>query len=853
MDSSRPPRSSPSRTRGAPRRALLLLFFLSGAAALIYEVLWLKELGLLFGVTAHAAATTLAVFFLGLAAGSLVWGRRVATDPNPLRTYASLELGIALTAALYFGLVSFYRGLYPHLFAWFGDAPALFLFVKLLLAAGVLFLPAFLMGGTLPVMGQYLVRRSSELGRTASALYALNTFGAAVGALAAGFVLPAYLGFRWSYLLAMGINVVVAATAGWWSSGESGVATQLPAADPTREAARGVERDARAEGRADNDVPPTLIVLLALASGFLTLGLEVLWTRMFAQVLQNSVYTFSLILAVFLGSLALGSLLAHALCRKATPPRATLQAILLAAGILVGLSPVVFVRLTEGLSYFGSGLGWNAYLVAVFGVTTLVLLPPVVAAGSVFPYLMKLSEGRMTSAGKTIGRLASLNTFAAILGSLAAGFVLLDWIGLWRSLVVGAMGYFLLALLAGGRPRSRSGAWRAGVAVAGILGAVLVPVVVSLPTVSLEEGEEIVDLREGAAGTVAVVSRGGDLRLKVNNTYSLGTSGAAINERVQAWLPLSLHPEPRSAFFLGLGTGITAGAALDFPLERLLAAELDGGVVRASRVHFAPWTNGLFTDPRARVVTEDGRNVLLGTGETWDVVIADIFLTYRAGVGALYTREHFAAVYSALEPDGIFAQWLPMFDLSEEEFGIVARTMLDVFPQVTLWRRSVSPEFPVYALVAQKRPAPLQPDVLASHLDLLKRSDRLPGNVWLQNIPLAAYAGNVSVSRELFDHYPLSTDDRRPLEYSAPRTERDSKGTGTTPVLAWDALARFSARLLEQTPPEADPYLRGVDPVVRRQVRAGLAYYQYTTLRRMGRAAEAQEALLEYRSLLAPP
>ena len=846
MDSKPTPPATPPPTPGVPRPALLVLFFLSGAAALIYEVLWLKELGLLFGVTAYAAATTLAIFFLGLAAGSLVWGSRAATDRNPLRTYAVLEVGIALSAGLYFGLVAAYRELYPYLFARFGDAPGLFTAVKLLLAAGVLFLPAFLMGGTLPVMGQYLVRRASELGRTASALYALNTFGAAVGALAAGFVLPAHLGFRASYLLAMTINCVVAAAAGWWS---------------TREPLPGVDRPVKAAGNADDaepaaaaadDIPPTTIGLLALASGFLTLGLEVLWTRMFAQVLQNSVYTFAMILAVFLGSLGVGSLLAHVLCRRGTPSRPTLQALLLAAGILVGLSPVFFLRLTEGLSYFGSGLGWNAYLAAVFGVTTLVLLPPVVAAGSVFPYLMKLSEGSMTSAGRTIGRLASLNTFAAILGSLAAGFVLLDWIGLWWSLAAGAVAYFVLALGVGGRVRTRSAAWRTAAAVAGILGALALPATSSLPTVSLEEGEVLVDLREGAAGTVAVVSRAGDLRLKVNNSYSLGTSGAAVNERVQAWLPLSLHPAPRSAFFLGLGTGITAGAALDFPLERLLAAELDAGVVWASRKHFAPWTNGLFTNPRARVVTEDGRNVLLGMRQTWDLVIGDIFLTYRAGVGALYTREHFAAVHAALEPEGLFVQWLPMFDMSEEEFGIVARTMLDVFPQVTLWRRSVSPEFPVYALVAEKRPAPLRLEVLTSHLERLKRPDRLPGNVWLQNIPLAAYAGNISASRALFAGSPISTDDRRPLEYSAPRTERNSKGAGATPVLAWGPLARFGARLLDQTPPEADPYLARVDPATRRQVRAGLAYYRYSSLRRMGSLAEAEEALLEYRALLAP-
>lgn len=838
----------------APRSLLLLLFFLSGAAALVYEVLWLKQLGLLFGVTAYAAATTLAIFFLGLATGSLVWGRRVASDPRPLRTYALLELGIAVSAVLYFGLVDLYRGLYPHLFARFGDTPSLFLLVKLSLATGVLFLPAFLMGGTLPVMGQYLVRRASELGRTASALYAVNTLGAAFGALAAGVLLPAWLGFRLSYLVAMATNLLVAAVAGWWSAREPVLDLAAEVAcetDGSGEAGTAVLPQPSQSGGLDD----RLIALLAFASGFLTLALEVLWTRMFAQVLQNSVYTFAMILTVFLVALALGSLLAHLLCRRTAPVGTSLQVLLVSAGLLVGLSPLLFQRLTRGLDYYGSELGWSAYLVAVLGVTAAVLLPPVVAAGSVFPYLMKLSEDRMRSAGRTIGRLASINTFAAILGSLAAGFLLLNWIGLWGSLRLAAAAYLALAILMGWRAGSRPAQVLGAVAVAGVLGLAFLPAYARLPLVSLDPdaGERLVAVWEGASGTVAVVDRSGDRRLKLNNSYPLGGSQAAVNERVQAWLPLGLHPRPRALFFLGLGTGITAGAALDFPVERVTVCEINPDVVRASREHFAPWTNGLFQDPRVRVVVEDGRNFLLGTPERYDLVIGDIFLTYRAGVGTLYTREHFAAIAERLEPGGLFVQWLTMFDLTAAEFGTIARALLDVFPQVTLWRRSVSPQFPVFALVAQKREAPLRLEMLTGNLARLARPGKLPPEVWLHNIPLSAYVGNLSAQRASFDAYPLSTDDTLPLEYSAPRTERNSRGAGTTPVLARLELARFCEGLLAASPVAQDPYLARIGPTERRQVAAGLAYYRYTTLRGLGRDREAERALAEYRVLIAPP
>jgi len=817
------------------RSALLAIFFLSGAAALVYEVLWLKELGLLFGVTAYATATTLAVFFLGLSAGSLTWGRRAARVRRPLRTYAWLELGIAVTALLYFALLGVYHWAYPGVFAVVGDNHGLMLTVKFLLSAGILFLPAFLMGGTLPVMGQYLIRNASELGRTATVLYAVNTFGAAVGALAAGFYLPAAFGFRRSYLMAIATSLSVAAIAGWWSRAEAPVSAEV----------RVAETDGA--GRA-----PRLLWLLAFASGFLTLALEVLWTRMFSQVLQNSVYTFAIILTVFLIALALGSVVAYGLCRRETSPDTTVVVLLTVSGFLVGVTPLVFYRLTGGLEIVGRDLGFTRYVAAVFGTTALVLLVPGILIGSVFPYLMKLAERHTSSAGKTIGQLVSVNTLAAILGSLAAGFLLLDWLGLWASLRAISLGYLALALgvtIAIGPSRR----WlHAAVAAAGLVLFGWFVTYANFAEVSRDSrSETIVGLWEGAHGTVAVLERDGDLRLKVNNSYLLGTSKAAVNYRLQTWIALALHPDPKSVFFLGMGTGVTAGAALDLPVEHVTVCELNPDVIEASRAHYGPHVNGLYEDPRAEVIAEDGRNFLAGTDRKFDVIIGDIFLTYRAGVGALYTVEHFRQVRERLEKDGVFVQWLTLFDLSPHEMGILARTMTDVFPQVTLWRRSVSPTFPVYALVGQVDTRPLDLTSFERTLAALEESGALPESVWIGNIPLAAYAGNLSVIEPLLAEYPLSTDDRRPLEYLAPRTERDSKGANTATVLTWQPLASFCRWLLEQSPTADDPFLALVAPETRAQIDAGLAYYEYEAYRRLGSDLEARDALARYRTHLA--
>jgi spermidine synthase len=291
----------------------------------------------------------LAVFFLGLSAGGLVWGRSVNRFRNPLRAYALLELGIAISALAFFLLFDLHRWFYQPLFSIVGDRPAMFLLVKFLLAVGILFLPAFFMGGTLPVMGQYLVRRADELGRKASLLYAINTAGAAAGALAAGFYLPVRLGFRNSYLTAIALNGIIAGVAFMWSR-----------YDPLSDSPRS-ESSEVAGGflRSGDFIKPGLFWSTAFFSGFLTLGLEVLWTRMFAQVLQNSVYTFAVVLTVFLVALALGSVLANFLCRRTWSPPVVLFALLTLAGFLVGLTPLVFYRVTAGMQPLAGDLGWT--------------------------------------------------------------------------------------------------------------------------------------------------------------------------------------------------------------------------------------------------------------------------------------------------------------------------------------------------------------------------------------------------------------------------------------------------------------------------------------------------------------
>ncbi len=797
---------------------LFLLFFLSGASGLIYEVLWMKELGVLFGNTAYAVATTLTVFFLGLSAGGMAWGQRSRQMANPLRAYARLELGVAASAGLYFLILKIYREMFASLFALFGDSFGLFVAVKFLLAVGILFLPAFFMGGTLPVMGQHMIRRRTQLAGRGTLLYAVNTGGAAVGAFLAGFVLPYLIGLKAAYLLAIATNVVIGIVAGRMAlriGDTGGGAEKIP------DAGAGTDAPVPAAGTASS------LSLLAFASGFLTLGLEVLWTRMFSQAHQNSAYLFSAILIVFLTALATGSLVANRLARKATAPSPTMAALFAASALLVVHTPLLFqiVGGAQPAGYYR--LGFGLYVFSMFRSIFFVIFVPVAVMGSILPYLLRMAEPLDRQPGQIIGRLVAANTAGSLLGSLFAGFVFIGALGLSGSIRAFAAAYaaFGVAMVLAGPVR---GPGRAAVALAAVL-TITVAVVnpYGQPLITLKKGEHLVDVVEGSQATLAVVREpGGELTLRTNNHYGLGSAKNFRRQRLEAGIPLSLHPNPASVFFLGMGTGITAGAALDFPIRKMTVCELMPEAVALSKKYFTPYVNGLFDDPRVRVVIEDGRTYLLGTADTYDVIVADLFLPYRAGVGGLYSVDHFEAVKSKLNPGGIFAQWLSIYQFSRKDLEIVERTLLSVFDRVTVWRADFNPYLPFVVFVCQKGPGALDVNRAAERMrqsGLLDRYKRTFGVITGRE-ELALYGGNLGAAAEAVAPGPINTDNRPLIEFRAPVTIRNIFA-GHVRAMNGDQLHDYFAALISRTPPDRDPYLKDATPADGEMVLAGLALF----------------------------
>lgn len=853
-------RSSPPPAHRAPT---VLLFFASGFVGLVYEVLWMKELGLLFGNTAQAAATTLAAFFLGLAAGARFWGRTSGRMTRPLRSYAYLELGVALSALLYFALLDAYHAIYSGLFALLGSRPSIFLIVKFVLALGVLLPPSFFMGGTLPVLSQHLVRRRQALGRVGSLLYGVNTLGAAAGAYVAGFHLPRWLGTDRAYFAALAVTVAVAVVA--WFLGSEGRRDEGRVGSE-REFSPGSVQAGSSLGALDwAGWSPATVRALALFSGFASLSLEVLWTRMFAQVLQNSVYTFATILVTFLLALALGSGWANWLMRKGYDGPTVLVLLLGSSAFLVGATPFAFYWLTDGLSYFGGGWSFGPYVLATFGGAFGVMLVPGICLGALFPYLLRLAEPFARDTGRTVGDLSAVNTLGGVAGSLTAGFVLLDLFGLWASIRLIAVGYLCVGLLVSAALRMRPGLARL-LAVAGFLLFVTALDPSRLPVVRvdpIESGESVLRVWEGSSGIVSVVRRPESLMIKLDNDYSLGGTGAAKYEEGQAHLPLWLHAAPRSVFFLGMGTGITAGAALLHPVERVVVTELSADVVAAARTFFAPYVHGLFDDRRVAIVAEDGRNHLLATSETFDVIVADLFMTWKAGVGSLFSREHYEAARSRLRPDGLYVQWLPLYQVSRREFCVVSRTMIEVFPLVTAWRGAIAPGWETVALIGHQQADGLDRAAVTRRLaqsgeisvvgiesgDADAAAPSIVQRFALRDL-IVQYAGNLTLARNLFLGCPLNTDDRPIIEYEAPIRQRRSRATGEGRLVG-GRLVSMLAEILATAPPERDPYLTALSPPERQLVRGGLSLYASQILDRAGREEAARDALRRFEVLYA--
>ena len=769
-------------------RLLWLCFGLSGAAALALEMLWMRSAGLVLGTTAGTAGTVLGSYFAGLGFGS-AWARRVSS--RPVRLYGFLEIGAS--AGALWSVAVFWLLTQDSAQVWLSTTGI----AGRVAAVALAILPTTLcLGATLPTLGQALANVET-VGRRGGFLYAINTVGAVVGTAAAGFGLPAVVGVQTSYGIAAGISLLAGIMAIMIGEHHEQIyATEKLVVSTARRRLR----------------------LVAAGTGALGLALEVLWTHLFAQVLHNSVYSFTAVVLVFLLSLAIGAALSASLLRRVTPRVVAAAALVIAAGgTISGLW--LFVYWTDGLSYFGMRTGLSEYLLRITAMAAVTVGPTAIASGMILPALWA-SWGDRVSVAHPLGDLSSANLFGGVLGAVAMGFLFIPTLGVRGSLLVTAVTYVLLAdILAPTQSRLRPLAYD-------VLLAIVVANPMRAPLAHLRsESETLRDMIEGPSGIVTVVEGGGNLQLRLDNYYVLGGSAAAANERRQGLLPLLLHPTPRHVAFIGLATGISASAGPALGVPQTTVIELVPEVADAARARFAPWNEKLLERSDVRLVLDDGRRYLAGHRDRFDVIVSDLFVPWNPGTGNLYAREMYETAARRLAPDGIFCQWLPLYQLTREEFNIIAHTFLAVFPQASLWRDNFYSDLPVVGLVGQFAPRRVDVTQIRERLLHLPEWSKDPSFSTPQGL-IMFYAGELRPVADLFRSAPLSTDDRPLIEFLAPQLTRVN-AVSKTDWFVGKTLAEFYDTLDRRLADTPDPLFPASKEVTDAR-RAGTALYNYT-------------------------
>ena len=771
-----PKQAAPGPDRGfrATRRAILALFFLSGACGLVYEVVWMRQLTLVFGATAFATSTILAAFFTGLALGSFVFGRVADRRDDPLRVYALLEAGVGVFAFLMPWLLAGVTVVYVEVARRWSIGYYAINGVRFALSFLVLLAPATLMGGTLPVVVKYFARRPARIGRDIGRLYAVNTAGAVLGTFLAGFLLILLLGVHETAWLAGAVNLLVAAAVWTLARREPGAAEPALAAAAT--SATPAER-APAEAAPVSARVARLALWTAGISGFCALALEVLWTRSLVYFLDNSTHAFSTILTAFLIGIALGS----ALIARWLDARRGLLTALGVLQLLVGASALLAMPILnhsvpvlqrmadvtpDALLYWR----WTAMR---FLTSLTVMLVPTLLMGMAFPLAARIHARRVEAVGTSLGNVYALNTFAGVIGSVAAGFLIVPTIGVRGGilLVAGvsvALGAVLVLSDPTTSPSGRIRALGASGLVTAAAGALWLSIGRAPLTSYIEsmDAHEVLAYDESVGATVKVFADTlGQRYVSIDGFPVAGTSlGLLDAQKSLSALPMLLTPvdSPR-VNIVGFGAGGTSWGILQYGVAHIDCVELVPAVLKAAR-WFPDVNHGVIDAPRYAVMRGDGRNHALVSERTYDVVSIDATSPKMAGNGSLYTREFYALLDERLSDRGLVAQWLPFHLLSDAEMRMTARTFQAVFPHATLW---FSPIRHHAVLIGTRQPLRIDVERLERRLGMEGvRAELAPMRVSSALDVLAWYAMGEDALRDYTEGARLNTDDHPYLEFA---------------------------------------------------------------------------------------
>ncbi len=797
---------------------VLALFFGSGATALIYEVVWSKFLAQMFGSTVYAQTVVLAVFMGGLALGNRIFGHWADGRTQPVKAYGILEIFIGIFAFLFPALDRLTDRVFIAMGTPIADHTGWLLVLKGVLSAVLLLGPTMLMGGTLPLLAAWLQHSSDDAGRRSARFYSVNSLGAVTGAALAGFWLVQHYGMIATLQITATVNVIIGVTAiGLSQSGWL---------------ARPVESDT-ATSEATPTWPATTETLrwagLTVAlTGAVSMGLELLASRSLALIFGSSLQSFALVLMAFILGIGLGSAWIASPKRAAQAGEKTVVLLLAVAAVWVTLLVFNLERWVDFYRIVRTGLGrtevgYFYQLVISTGIALVILGIPAACIGAVLPLMIRTVAAAGAPLGARVGALLTWNTLGAVAGTLLTGFGLMPSLGLRNAfgtlaLVLGLMALFialrrswwtgigltlagcgfslslLLASDADWQNVMSSGIFRVWEAK---FDPQLMPV--RKQHIKVRFYEDAPDATVSVEETDGIIAQA-IIGLRINGKPDAGTGLDLSTQYLLANLPLLAKPGSKDVFVLGLGSGITAGAVLAYPVDHLVIGENCEPVVRAARL-FGDWNRHVLDNPRVQVRTEDARTVLKLHPQLYDVIITEPSNPWTVGVGSVFSREFYEIAARRLKPGGLICQWFHVYEMNDEILKLVFRTFGSVFPYMEIWDTRNGD----IVMLGSQQPWATGPEVFRQGFAI----DRVRTDMGMINIksPEALLARQVASQRTGFaiaGDGPIQSDLFPILEYAAP--EAFFMGNGTRVLDQFDE----RTRQLLLAPPEKNAVLHSL-------------------------------------------
>jgi spermidine synthase len=758
------PDSTPSDRAGIP--LLLVLFFSSGCASLIYEIVWFQLLQLIVGSSAVSLGVLLGTYMAGMCLGSMLLPRYVATSKNPLRVYAIIEGGIGVCGLVVLSMLP----LLDHLYAAVGGSGLFGMLMRALVAAVCLLPPTLLMGASLPAIARY-VESSPQGVSWLGFFYGSNVAGAVLGCMLAGFYLLRVYDMPTATYVAAAINAVVA-----WLSYHLSTRTHYEPTPPADSPAHQVPQ--KTAGQA------SVYVAIGL-SGLTALGAEVVWTRLLSVMLGATVYTFSIVLAVFLAGLGLGSGVATHFARQMKSPRVALGVcqILLAAAIawtaytLADALPNWPIDpLLARSAVFNFQVDIMRCMWAVF--------PAACLWGASFPFALAAAAARSEESGALVARVYAANTVGGIFGALAFSIILIPWIGTQncqRLLIALTTVSALIAFAPIARSLGKRGI---AVTVASVVAVVwMIASISPVPWLAIAYGRRMIlqtnpgralYVGEGRNYSVAVSEPpNGDRYFHVAGKVEASTALADMRlQRMLGHLPALFHRDPKSVLVVGFGAGVTAGTFVVYPtVEKIAICELEPLVPPAAAKYFHNENYGVKDDPRTRIHYDDVRHFILTSKDKFDVITSDPIHPWVKGTSSLYSKQYFELVKQHLNPGGIVTQWVPLYESDLTTVKSELATFFDVFPNGSVWGNTIDGEGSDVVLLGQAEPLNLNVDGLEQRLnrpDYARVAQSMAAvNFHSATDLLATYAGRASDMKPWLAGADINNDMSMRLQYLA--------------------------------------------------------------------------------------